>query len=122
MVYRAGEHTKKLAEKRKVGRPPIVLDEAKVYELASTMLPVESIAIILECSKDTLYAKYSDILHAGRENRKRSLIAAMWYNAIEAKNVQMQIWMSKQHLGYKDSMPDAATNICFNVMVNEIPR
>lgn len=104
------------------GRPRKELDEALVYRLAQTMLSQKSIAIILECSDDLLQDRYSGLLQRGRENRKQSLVEAMWQKALEDKDVKMQIWLSKQHLGYKDVMPEEATQVNFNVYTNEVPK
>lgn len=104
------------------GRPRKELDEPMVYRLAQTMLSQKSIAIILECSEDLLQDRYSGLLQRGRENRKQSLVEAMWQKALEDKDVKMQIWLSKQHLGYKDVMPEEATQVNFNVYTNEVPK
>lgn len=120
---------KKIVPKKKFGgpqegsgRPRKELDEALVYRLAQTMLSQKSIAIILECSDDLLQDRYSGLLQRGRENRKQSLVEAMWQKALEDRDVKMQIWLSKQHLGYKDVMPEEATQVNFNVYTNEVPK
>jgi hypothetical protein len=33
----------------------------------------------------------------------------------------MMIWLSKQHLGYKDAQPEEASLVIFNVQINEVP-
>ena len=125
MVFKKGE--KQLPRKSGgpqpgSGRPPTVIDTDKLYELAQTMLPVETIARILDTSIETLYARFSDVLQKGRENRKASLSQVMWHKALVEKDTKMMIWLSKQHLGYKDSMPIEATQINFNVSIIEVPR
>jgi hypothetical protein len=104
--------TKELAE----------IDPELVLELAKTLLPVESIATIVGCHKDTLYARFGLQLQQGRENRKHSLVQAMWFKALEEKDTKMLIWLSKQHLGYKESMPEQAQQVNFNVYTNEVPK
>ena len=104
------------------GRPLKEVSEAMVYKLAQTMLSEKSIGIILECSEDTLQRRFSGALHRGRENRKQSLVEAMWQKALDEKDCKMMIWLSKQHLGYKDTMPEEATQISFNVYTNEVPK
>lgn len=120
---------KKVVEKKKfggkqegAGRPLKQIDENMVYELARTMLPVTSIANILNCSVDTLEDRFSGLLQQGRENRRRSLVEGMWDKALTEKDTKMMIWLSKQHLGYKDIQPEEATHISFNVYTNEVPR
>lgn len=101
---------------------PGELDPDVIYSLAETMLPIESIAILLKCGKETLYEHFGDVLQRAREGRKRSLSMAMWEKALIEKDTKMQIWLSKQHLGYKDVMPEEATQISFNVYTNEVPK
>lgn len=114
--------TKDKQEKNKGGRPKADLNPEMIYKLAQSLLPVETIASILGVSRETLYARYSDSLHKGRDNRKYSLVQAMWHKALEDKDTKMQIWLSKQHLGYKDSLPEEATQVVFNVYTNEVPK
>lgn len=100
----------------------VVIDTNLLFNLAESMLPVESIATILGCHRDTLYARYSDILQQAREGRKKSLSMVMWEKALIEKDTKMMIWLSKQHLGYKDVLPEDATQINFNVYCREIPK
>jgi hypothetical protein len=104
------------------GRPLADLDPDMVFKLAQSMLPIESIAVILGCHKDTLYARYSDVLQKAREGRKQSLSMTMWEKALIDKDTKMLIWLSKQHLGYKDQIPESAQLINFNIYCNEVPK
>ena len=113
------EDAKKLKQERPGARKEI--DTDKLYILAQTLLPVETIASVLMCSPDLIYDHYSDILQSGRHNRKTSLSQAMWHAALVDKDTKMMIWLSKQHLGYKDTMPEQASQVIFNVKINEIP-
>lgn len=106
----------------KLGNPPKVIDEKLLVQLAETMIPIESIATILGCCKETLYSRYPDVLQKAREGRKKSLSMAMWEKALIEKNTTMQIWLSKQHLGYKESIPEEASIINFNVNIVEVPK
>ena len=104
------------------GRPRKSIDEAKLRRMAESIMTVEQIADALDCSADVLYDRYGDVLREGRGNRKTSLSQSMWKNAIDKENVQMQIWLAKQHLGHKDSQPETAQQVNFNVIVNEVPK
>ena len=104
------------------GRPPSEIDPEVVFKLAQTMLPIESVAVLCSCSRETLYERFPDVLQKAREGRKQSLSMAMWEKALIEKNTTMQIWLSKQHLGYKESLPEEATIINFNVNIVEIPK
>lgn len=120
---------KKAVEKKKfggkqegAGRPLKEIDEVMLAKLARTLLPVSTISDILCCSPDVLERRFSGILQEGRANRKYSLVEAMWDKALNEKDTKMQIWLSKQHLGYKDIQPEEATQVHFNVYTNEVPR
>jgi hypothetical protein len=113
---------KKKEIKREKGRPVKEIDEKLLFKLAQTMLPVSSIAIILDCCVDTLDRRFSGVLRAGRENRRHSLVEAMWHQALFEKDTKMMIWLSKQHLGYKDKIEQEFSKINFNIMIDEIPK
>ena len=110
-----------LPQKNKGGRPKKPIDEQTLYELAETMLPMESIAQLLDCHVDTLYARYSDTIKKAREGRKQCLSMRMWEKALIDKDRVMMIWLSKQHLGYRDVLSEDATQVNFNVQVNLNP-
>lgn len=104
------------------GRPVTEIDKDMLFKLAETMLPIESIAVLCGCSKETLYANFSDVLQKAREGRKKSLSMCMWEKGLIEKDTKMLIWLSKQHLGYKDVLPEEATQVHFNVYTNEVPK
>lgn len=108
---------------KKPGRPSKDIDPGTIFRIAQTMLSVESIARILGCCKDTIYANkaFSDALYSGREHRRQSLVEAMWDLALKEKDGRMMIFLSKQHLGYKDSTNDREETHQFNITINEIP-
>lgn len=121
MVKKVGIRKPKTKEQVEGGRPLIPINPEQVYKLAQTMCSAETIATILGCHVDTLYARFSDILLSGRENRRASLAEKMWAKGLEGNDTTMMIWLSKQHLGYRDKQPDEAVQISFNVYTNEIP-
>ncbi len=108
-------------EKRGRGKPRKLIDETMLYKLGQSMLTVEDIADILGCSVDVIGRHYSGVLRDARANRKNSLSQSMWKNALDKENVQMQIWLSKQHLGHKESSPEQNQQVNFNIIVNEVP-
>lgn len=105
-----------------LARNTVPLSDDLVYRCAQTMLPVESIATILDCPPHVLHEKYQRALNRGREERKQSLVEAMWHKALVERDTKMMIWLSKQHLGYKENMPEQPTSIQFNVTCNEVPK
>jgi precorrin-4 methylase len=86
-----------------VARPKLVLDEKKIEYLASRFASVETIAIVLECSKDTLERRYAAIIKRGREKGKTTLMSKQ-FEVAEKGNVTMLIWLGKQHLGQVDKV------------------
>jgi len=87
------------------------------------MLSQDTIAEILGCSRDLLQTdRYNGLFKEGRARRKLSLVEAMWHKALVERDTKMQIWLSKQHLGYKDTMPESAANATFNIIIKEILR
>jgi hypothetical protein len=111
---------KVIEKKNKGGRPKAQLDEKLIFDLAKIHCTKEEIASIVGCHKDTLYARYSDILQRGYDDGKASLKRLQWKSA-EAGNVTMQVWLGKQWLGQKDKAPDEVPNTIINVSVNPIP-
>lgn len=85
---------------------PEKLDEKKLKimaGLASLHCTFPEIAAALSVDETTLYKneKYSSIIHKGREKGKMKLRRAMFKSALGG-NVVMQIWLSKQLLGYSE--------------------
>lgn len=111
---------KQLEKKKGAGRPKAQIDEKLLYDLAKIHCTKEEIASIMNCHRDTLYARYSDILQRGYDDGKRSLKRLQWQQA-EKGNIQMLIWLGKQWLGQKDKAPDEVPNTIINVQVNEVP-
>lgn len=94
-----------------------------IFLMAQTMLPVDSIATILNTTRVNLHKYYQTELDRGREIRKQKLCEAMWDKALgEEKSTSMQIWLSKQHLGYREPQGETQTDIQFNVTCHEVPR
>jgi hypothetical protein len=99
----------------------IPITEELVFKLSQSMLTVESMAVICGCSKDHLYNRYGDIIRRGREGRKQRLVETMWEKALVEKDTKMMIWLSKQHLGYKENFNDQQ-RVSFNIVCSEVPR
>ena len=104
------------------GRPRKDLDESLLIKLGSACLTDQSIATILDCSVEHLRHRYLPILQQAREGKKRRLVEAMWSKALEEKDCKMQIWLSKQHLGYKENATVEAHSTVFNVTCVEVPK
>ncbi len=119
---------KKVKEKKKVGgpqegsgRPKKAIDPKIVFQLASIDCTDEEIARCFDCHESTIRDRFSALLHEGRADGRRSLKRKMHEVAYNG-DTKMLIWLSKQRLGYKDVQPEEATQVHFNVHVNEVPR
>lgn len=92
-----------------MGRPLLDIKEELVEELAAINCTMKEIAAVVGCSVDTLENRFSDVIQKGRERGKMSLKRAMFDSAVTKGNVVMQIWLSKQMLGYTEKREVANT-------------
>jgi hypothetical protein len=106
--------------KRYKGNRKLKLDSKRIYELAQLHCTKAEIAINVGCSVETLTRRFSLIIEKGYEDSKESLRRWMM-RAAKNGNVVMQIWLSKQLLGYKERQPDEAPTSVINVQINEVP-
>jgi hypothetical protein len=91
---------------QKVGRPEIEVDLDLLEKLAEIQCTKKEIAYCLGISIDTLMRRFADYIDKGQSMGRMRLRRAMWVNAIDKENTVMQIFLSKNILGYKD-VPDA---------------
>jgi len=107
-----------------IGKPkgpkPIKIDEAKVYELATYHCTTGEIANLCGCSETTLNRRYAHVISKGYDDSKKQLRKAMIRSALSG-NVIMQIWLSKNWLGFKERQPDEAPSTVINIQMNDIP-
>ena len=88
--------------KKRMGRPPLELDEVVIEHLASIHCTMIEIAAVCKCSVDTLENRYSDIIKKGRQSGKMSLRRKMFELAMKG-NTGLLIWLSKQHLDMQEA-------------------
>jgi hypothetical protein len=84
-----------------MARPLKIIDPKLVRNLASIFCSMEQIAIACDCSVDTLERRFADIIKAGRETGKTSLLKKQFEVAMSG-NVGLLIWLGKQYLGQSD--------------------
>ena len=96
--------TKKTQSSNGVGRPKILLDVKKIAELSKLQCTLEEIAAVMGVHRATLMRNYAQIIDDNREVGKTSLRRSMWKKAFNKDNTNMQIWLSKNVLGYKDKI------------------
>ena len=90
--------------KTRRGRPKIEMDYEKIERMAEVGCTKREISYILDIHEDTL-ARRPEAVEAydrGAENCKVRLRRAMMHNAIDKLNPAIQIFLSKQMLGYSD--------------------
>jgi len=92
-----------------VGRPLIEIDEDLLLKLAEIQCTNKEIAYCLGVSIDTLKNRFSDLIDKGRSVGNMRLRRAMWKNAIDNEHAVMQIFLSKNLLGYRD-VPETQTD------------
>lgn len=89
-----------------MARPKLKIDPKEVERFASWGCKNNEIAILLNCSADTIANRFSAELQKGRENLKMSL--RRWQlEAAKKGNVTMLIWLGKQMLGQTDKIDDS---------------
>jgi len=83
------------------------IDRNLVYKLACIQCTPEEIAEVVGCSPAALKKRFKALLEKGKETGKQSLRRAMWEKAING-DTRVQIFLSKQYLGMKDSPEDTS--------------
>lgn len=84
-----------------MARPKLQINEAQVEQLAAINCSYEEAAAVLNCDPRTIQRRYAAVFKKGREVGRMSLKRKMWETAMGG-NVAMQIFLSKQLLGYSD--------------------
>lgn len=125
IVEKSIRSPRKLGRPKRIGRPrkskARKIDAKQLYLMSQTLLNMDSIALILGISIDSLKRNYSHIVAEARENRKCTLLQKMWSNALDKNSEKMQIWLSKQYLGHKESWPEQGMPVAINIQINEVP-
>lgn len=104
----------------KAGRPPVVVDEQRIIDLCARFCTKEEIAHRVGIHVSTLYRQYKDVLEKGVALAKSYLRDDM-HKAQQRLSVPMLIWLSKQHLGYRDPQPEEVAQSIIHIHVNENP-
>jgi hypothetical protein len=99
----------------------VKIDPKSVYALASSMISIASMATILGVDEETLTKRYADVIAQARQKQNHRLASAMYSKALDQGDGRMMIWLSKQHLGYKESWPDSMQPVAININVRDIP-
>ena len=107
-------------KKKKVGRPSFSVDWTKVDELLKYGANGKQVAARLGIHYDTLvnklaedkpnYSNFSEYIREKRSIGDTLLLEAMYKNAIENEDKTMQVWLSKNRLGYTDKQEVKSEN------------
>ena len=74
-----------------------------VKKLAELHLTYKDMAAYFGCKESTFKDHFHQEVEMGRQRTKQRLMNAMLYNAIEKNQPTIQIWMSKNLLGWTDA-------------------
>ena len=91
------------------GKRKRIVNPDDVYKLAALGCNNKEICTWFDINKDSLQYTFGDIIEKARDDMKIRLRTAMWKNAMGGNTV-MQIWLSKQYLGFSDSPNNAEGN------------
>jgi hypothetical protein len=97
------------AEKPKVGRPEIPVDENVVRRLAQAGVPVTDISHIVGLSRTRLYERFGTLLDKSAAEGSVSLRVRQHALALNG-NVTMLIWLGKNRLGQSDKQEIGGPN------------
>jgi hypothetical protein len=109
-----GPKPKQLTEKivlgLPVGRDKKIVPPDEVFKLAALGLKVTEIAEYFGVTDDAISRNFADILVKAKVELKISLRRAMLHNACVNHNAAVQIFLSKNILGFQDSPLDSEAN------------
>jgi hypothetical protein len=84
-----------------MARPLKKINGKQVKKLAGFGLTPDEIAVVMNCSRDTLDRRFADVIKQGHERRNSSLRRKQYQVAMTG-NVGMLIWLGKQYMGQRD--------------------
>jgi hypothetical protein len=80
-----------------------IVNPDDVYKLAAIGCNDVEIAVWFDINEDTLRYNFKSVMLKGRQDLKAALRTAMINNAIKNNNAALQIFLSKNLLGYSDN-------------------
>lgn len=88
-----------------------VIELETVKKLAALNLSYKDMADFFGCKENTFRDNFRFVVEQGRQKTKHRLMEAMLTNAIDKMNPVMQIWLSKNLLGFTDQPVNTENNI-----------
>ena len=93
-----------------IGRPKKELDKEIIASLSQIGCTQEEISAVIGISARTLQRRFADLIKDNKNKGKASLRKRMWDKAIKKDDTHMQIWLSKNYLGFKDRTQTESIN------------
>lgn len=84
-------------------RPPKEIDVQKLKEFLEVNMPIKRIGHYFNCTPETLYNKYADLIIESNVNYEFHIRQAQLRTALSG-NPTMLIWLGKQYLGQRDML------------------
>jgi AraC-like DNA-binding protein len=88
-----------------------VIELDTVKKLAHLNLSYKDMADFFGCKETTFRDNFRFVVEQGRQKTKHRLMEAMLTNAIEKMNPVMQIWLSKNLMGFQDQPNNTDNNV-----------
>jgi len=88
-----------------------VIELETVKKLAHLNLSYKDMADFFGCKETTFRDNFRFVVEQGRQKTKHRLMEAMITNAIDKMNPVMQIWLSKNLLGFTDAPVNTDNNV-----------
>lgn len=113
----------KLPAKHAGGAPRIVFNLEAVEVLGREFCSKEACAFLLGVSSSVLYdhPEFLEAYKKGETSGQETLRKQLLKMAADG-NTTAAIWLSKQHLGYRDKQPEEIAQTVFNIQINQVPK
>lgn len=86
-----------------MARPKKIIDQSLVEKLAMIHCTIEEIALVCECSRDTIERRFAAIISKAKAKGKTNLRRIQWEMCAK-HNATMVIWLGKQILDQSDQV------------------
>jgi hypothetical protein len=93
-----------------IGRDKKIVPPDEVFKLAALGLKITEIAEYFGVTDESIARNFADILTKAKVELKISLRRAMLHNACVNNNAAVQIFLSKNLLGFSDNPMDSEVN------------
>ena len=95
--------------------------EANAYALALIKCTPKEIAILLNVELSYVLKKFDEAMKLGNQVSNAMLKRAMTKKALSG-DTTMMVWLSKQHLGYREPKQDETQSNTINIVTSDMPQ